>query len=81
MVRCAVGLQQRSLSEAWFSHDLGCGSAAEPQAERACGKAVLTDWADGAIDETYPGPCYLAAIEEPTGGRARLHEREGRHLA
>ena len=26
--------------------------------------AVLTDWSDGGIDETYPGSCYLAAIEE-----------------
>ncbi len=43
---------------------LGCGSTAQPQAELACGKAVLTDWADGGIDETYPGPCYLAAIDE-----------------
>ncbi len=42
---------------------IGCGSAAEPQAERACGKAVLSDWADGRIDKIYPGPCYLAAIE------------------
>jgi hypothetical protein len=42
----------------------GCGSSGEPQAERACGRAVLTDWADGRIDKTYPGPCYLAAIED-----------------
>ncbi len=42
----------------------GCGSSAEPQAEQACGKSVLTDWADGRIDRTYPGPCYLAAIDE-----------------
>lgn len=42
----------------------GCGSTAQPQAERACGKAVLSDWADGRIDKTYPGPCYLAAIED-----------------
>jgi hypothetical protein len=42
----------------------GCGSGAEPQAERACGQAVLTDWADGRIDQTYPGPCYLAAIDD-----------------
>ena len=42
----------------------GCGSGAEPRAERACGQAVLTDWADGGIDETYPGPCYLAAIDD-----------------
>ena len=43
---------------------VGCGSSAVPQAESACGKAVLTDWADGRIDKTYPGPCYLAAIDE-----------------
>ena len=41
---------------------VGCGASGEPQAERACGKAVLTDWADGRIDATYPAPCYLAAI-------------------
>jgi hypothetical protein len=41
----------------------GCGSGAEPQAEQACGKAVLADWTDGRIDRTYPGPCYLAAID------------------
>ena len=40
----------------------GCGSSAE-QAERACGKAVLADWTDGSIDDTYPDPCYLAAID------------------
>ena len=40
---------------------IGCGSPAE-QAERACGEAVLADWANGSLDETYPGPCYLAAI-------------------
>ena len=43
---------------------IGCGATAEPQAERACGKAVLVDWADGRIDKTYPGPCYLAAIAD-----------------
>ena len=43
---------------------IGCGSTAEPQAERACGQVVLTDWADGRIDKTYPGPCYVAAIED-----------------
>ena len=43
---------------------IGCGSTAQPQAERACGMAVLTDWADGNFDKTYPGPCYLAAIDE-----------------
>ena len=43
---------------------IGCDSTAGPQAERACGQAVLTDWADGMIDDTYPGPCYLAAIED-----------------
>ena len=41
----------------------GCGGVGEPQAERACGKAVLTDWADGRIDRAYPPPCYEAAIE------------------
>ena len=41
----------------------GCGPFAQPQAERACGKAVLTDWADGRLDRTYPDTCYQAAIE------------------
>ena len=41
----------------------GCGSSGEPRAERACGQAVLTDWADGGIDETCPGACYIAAID------------------
>ena len=41
----------------------GCGSSAELQAENACGQAVLIDWADGRIDESYPGPCYMAAID------------------
>ena len=40
----------------------GCGPFAPPQAERACGKAVLSDWADGGIDRSYPDPCYQAAI-------------------
>ena len=41
-----------------------CGAfAGQPQAERACGKAVLSDWSDGRIDRTYPDPCYEAAIE------------------
>ena len=41
----------------------GCGGLGQPQAERACGKAVLSDWADGRIDRTYPDPCYQAAID------------------
>jgi hypothetical protein len=41
----------------------GCGGIGQPQAERACGKAVLSDWADGRIDRTYPDPCYQAAID------------------
>ena len=40
----------------------GCGPFEQPQAERACGKAVLSDWADGRIDSNYPDPCYQAAI-------------------
>lgn len=40
----------------------GCGSGAELQAERACGQAVIEDWADGRIDGTYPAPCYVAAL-------------------
>jgi hypothetical protein len=41
----------------------GCGPFGQPEAERACGKAVLTDWADGRIDRIYPDPCYQAAID------------------
>ena len=42
----------------------GCGAfGGQPHVERACGKAVLTDWADGRIDRTYPDPCYEAAID------------------
>jgi hypothetical protein len=41
----------------------GCGGVPQPQAERACGKAVLSDWADGRIDRAYPDPCYEAAID------------------
>ena len=41
----------------------GCGQLPQPQAERACGKAVLADWADGRIDRSYPDPCYQAAID------------------
>jgi hypothetical protein len=42
----------------------GCGAwGGQPQVERACGKAVLTDWADGRLDRAYPAPCYEAAIE------------------
>ena len=42
---------------------VGCGGVGQPQAERACGKAVLSDWADGSIDRAYPDPCYQAAID------------------
>ena len=42
----------------------GCAQVPpQPQAERACGKAVLSDWADGRIDRVYPDPCYQAAID------------------
>jgi hypothetical protein len=41
----------------------GCGGLGQPQAEQACAKAVLADWADGRIDHTYPDPCYHAAID------------------
>jgi hypothetical protein len=41
----------------------GCGPFDHPGAERACGQAVLADWADGRIDKTYPDPCYEAAID------------------
>ena len=41
----------------------GCAQVPQPQAERACGKAVLGDWADGRIDRVYPDPCYQAAID------------------
>ena len=42
---------------------VGCGGVGQPQADRACGKAVLSDWADGRIDRAYPDPCYQAAID------------------
>ena len=42
---------------------VGCGGFGAPQAERSCGEAVLTDWADGEIDRVYPDPCYEAAID------------------
>lgn len=42
---------------------VGCGGVGQPQVERACGKAVLSDWADGRIDRAYPDPCYQAAID------------------
>lgn len=42
---------------------VGCGGLGAPQAERSCGKAVLSDWADGRIDRVYPDPCYEAAID------------------
>ena len=41
----------------------GCGGVGEQQAERACGQAVLTDWADGRIDRAYAAPCYEEAID------------------
>ncbi|HYI73633.1 MAG TPA: hypothetical protein VEW90_00070 [Gaiellaceae bacterium] len=41
---------------------VGCGLG-QPAKEVACGKAVLSDWADGRIDQEYPAPCYEAAIE------------------
>jgi hypothetical protein len=41
----------------------GCGGMGQPQAEQACGKAVLSDWSDGRIDRSYPDPCYQAAID------------------
>lgn len=42
----------------------GCGAfGGQPHVERACGKAVLSDWSDGRIDRTYPDSCYEAAID------------------
>ena len=41
---------------------VGCGLG-QPAADVACGKAVLSDWSDGHIDEDYPAPCYEAAID------------------
>ena len=41
---------------------VGCGLG-QPANEVACGKAVLSDWADGRIDQEYPAPCYEAAID------------------
>ena len=59
----------------------GCGSGAAPQAERTCGQAVLSDWADGRLDRTYADPCYLGRDRRPAGGPARVHDGERRHLA
>lgn len=41
---------------------VGCGLG-QPATDDACGKAVLSDWADGRIDDDYPAPCYEAAID------------------
>ena len=61
-MRCRVGTASAVVS--MLLAVCGCGSSAASQSERSCGRTVLSDWADGRIDKTYPGPCYLAAIEE-----------------
>jgi hypothetical protein len=40
-----------------------CGSGVLSRADGRCGQAVLSDWRDGRIDETYPEPYYLDAID------------------
>lgn len=37
-------------------------AAAQPAAP-ACAQTLLTDWADGRIDRTYPIACYRAALK------------------
>ena len=42
----------------------GCGVfGGQPQANRACGKAVLSYWADGRLDKSAPAPFFDAAID------------------
>jgi len=38
--------------------------AASSAARDGCGLAVLRDWTDGRIDETYPVSCYRDAIRD-----------------
>jgi hypothetical protein len=43
----------------------GCGPfGGPPGAERDCATALLSDWADGAIDRTYPDPAAIDAMPE-----------------
>ena len=43
---------------------VGCGPFRTPGAERDCGQAVISDWADdGSIERTYQAPCYQAALD------------------
>lgn len=38
-------------------------SAAPASAAQPCWKALINDWYDGTIDETYPPACYTDAIQ------------------
>ena len=41
----------------------GCAAFGQSQAEQACGRAVLADWADGSFDRVYSDTCYQAALD------------------
>ena len=83
MARCAVELEQRSPSCCDASRVVSAAARARDAAGRACvreGGAHATG-RTARIDKTYPGPCYLGRDRRAAGGRARVHEREGRHRA
>jgi hypothetical protein len=42
---------------------LALGVAAPASAAPPCWKALINDWYDGRIDETYPPACYTEAIQ------------------
>jgi len=42
---------------------LALGAAGPASAAPPCWKALINDWYDGRIDETYPPSCYTEAIQ------------------
>lgn len=42
---------------------LALGVAAPASAAQPCWKALINDWYDGRIDQTYPPACYTEAIQ------------------
>jgi hypothetical protein len=42
---------------------LAAGTAAPASAATPCWRALINDWFDGKIDNTYPRPCYTQAID------------------
>jgi hypothetical protein len=42
---------------------LALGAAAPASAAVPCWKALINDWYDGRIDQTYPSSCYTEAIQ------------------